>query len=327
MSAPNTPSAKPERYLLAGREHLLKKEFLADLRKKTFTGASDASLNYQEWDASEESAFSQALGAARTAPFLAEKRICVLWAVEELDDEDREALLAALPALPPATVMVFSSEETPKKNKFLQELESRATLVACHPPFDRDLPGWVEARVRRSNGTIARDAVRSLIEKSGKETPALANAIEQLLVYIHPRTAIAAADVEALLGRSAEEDIFAIADDVLSRDTAAALRRAQRLFEEGARAPEIIGVLAGQFERMKQAADMIERGATPAEAANAMRVHSFFQQKFFGQLRKLSKPGIADAQRRLLECDTMIKQGRLAERPALERFILESGRV
>lgn len=318
---------KKEHFLLSGRERLLKKEFIADLRKNSFPPGSDASLNYQEWDAAEDGALSSMLGAARTAPFLAEKRVCVLWSVEELEDEDRETLLAALPALPQASVIVLSSEETPKKNKFLQEVESKTVLVPCHPPFERDLPGWVEGRARKLGGTIARDAVRVLIEKTGKETPFLQNSLEQLFVYAHPRTAITLADVDALLGRSGEEDIFAIADDVLSQNTQAALTRAERLFEEGARAPEIIGVLAGQFERMKQAADLVERGATPAEAAAALRVHSFFQAKFFLQLKKTSKRGIEEAQKRLLECDTMIKQGRLAERLALEKFILEGGRT
>ncbi len=311
-------------FLLIGKERLLKKEFLLDLRKKNFKDLSAESMNCQEWDAAEDGALAAVLDFVQTAPFLAEKRMAVLWRVEELDDADQKRLLSFLKTPPPAAVLVFASDETgTKKKKILQELEAAATIVACHTPFDKDLPVWIETRARRLGGTIARDAARALGEKAGKDTQMLNNALEQLLIYIHPRTAVTAADVDALMGKYAEEDIFTIADEIFAKNTKAALEKAEQLFSEGVRVPEIIGVLAGQFERMKQAADLAERGASPAEVASAMRVHSFFQQKFFLQLKKVSKDGIERAQKRLLDCDTAIKQGRLAERLALEKFILE----
>lgn len=313
-----------ERFLLVGKERFLKKEFIRDLQKKSFQNPSDASLNTQEWDISEGGALGSVLDFIQTAPFLGEKRIAVLWKTEEFEEDEQERLLEALKNLPATSVIVFASEETgTKKNAFLRALEVQSVSVACHTPFDKDLPGWIETRARKMGGTIDHQASRSLLEKAGKDISALQNSLEGLFIFIHPRTAVTSADVEKLLGKFAEQDIFAIAEELFQKNIKSALEKTEGLFREGVRAPEIIAILSGQLERMKQASDLLERGASPAEVAAGLRVHSFFQQKFFAQLKKVSKKGIEQAQKRLLECDLSIKEGRLAERLALEKFILE----
>ena len=321
-----TRRLKPgECFLLTGKERLLKKEFIRDLQKKNFQNPSDASLNTQEWDIAEGAALGGILDFVQTAPFLGEKRIAVLWQAEELDEEDQEKLLVSLKKLPATSILVLASEETSsKKNAFLRALEGQSVLVACHTPFEKDLPGWVETRARKMGGTIDREASRNLIEKAGKDLSALQNSLEGLFIFIHPRIVINSGDVEKLLGKFAEQDIFAIAEELFQKNTKDALEKTERLFREGVRAPEIVAILSGQLERMKQASDLLERGASPAEVAAGLRVHSFFQQKFFAQLKKVSKKGIENTQKRLLECDLSIKEGRMGERLALEKFILES---
>ena len=124
-------------FLLIGKERLLKKEFILDLRKKYFQDSSNESLNFSEWDASEGFSLDTALSFMRTAPFLADKRIAVIREIETLEEEDQKKLIAYLETSSPTAVLVLASEETgTKKKKFLQELQALSTLVACHPPFE-----------------------------------------------------------------------------------------------------------------------------------------------------------------------------------------------
>ena len=314
-----------ECFLVVGKERLLKTEFIRDLQKKSFQNPSDVALNTQEWDVSENGLSGDVFDFIRTAPFLGQKRIAVLRQIETLEGEGRKRFLEAFKNLPATSILVLISEETgTKKNAFLRDLEAECTLVACHTPFDRDLPDWVQLRAKKIGGSIDREASRALVEKAGKDTGSLQNALEELLLFIHPRTMIGARDVDALLGKTSEEDIFALADDLFQKNTQAALEKITRLFREGLRAPEVIAVLAGQLERMKQASNLLERGASPAEVAAALRVHSFFQQKFFLELKKTSLAAVVRMQKRLLACDVAIKEGRINERLALEKFILES---
>ena len=310
-------------YFLIGKERLLKKDFILDLQKKFFPEGADRSLNTQEWDVADTGQASGFTDFIQTAPFLAPKRMAILWQIEQLDEEYREAFLESLQNIPSTGAVVLASEETgTKKSRWLQSLEACTTLVACHTPFEKDLPAWIQARAKKMGGSLEREAISALIQKAGKEPSLLQNALETLLLYAHPRTTIQRQDIDRLLGQTSEEDVFALAEDIFEKNTRGAIQRSEALFREGVRVPELIGVLTGQFERMKQASDLLERGASPSEVANTMRVHSFFQQKFFQQLKKVSKAGIIATQKQLLECDLSIKQGRLAERLAFEKFLL-----
>ena len=83
-----------------------------------------------------------------------------------------------------------------KKSAFLRDLESGSTLVPCQTPFDRDMPGWIEARVRKAGGTINRDALRRLMEVEFMREP-----VDQLNGFFH--RPLRAGDYFSKVGRAA----------------------------------------------------------------------------------------------------------------------------
>jgi len=101
----------PQVYLLIGKERSLKREFLSDLRKRLFPKDSDSGMNAQEFIAGEDN-LGAALDFALTTPFLSDKRLAILWDIEELEDEEKTALLASVEKLPSSGVLVLISEET-----------------------------------------------------------------------------------------------------------------------------------------------------------------------------------------------------------------------
>ncbi len=310
-------------YLLIGRERYLKKEFVRELREKIFPAGSDPSLNSQEF-----SAGSHKLGAVldflSTAPFLADRRLAVLWDLEELEEDDREGLLEAIGRMPASAVLVLVSEATnAKKDAFLAALSERCELVACHPPFEKDLPGWVAARAKRYGKRFEPDAVRGLIERAGREVSSLGSAMEQLSVYVGERASVTGVDVAALLGRSAQEDIFALSDLVFEGKSDAAVRVMRSLLADGAHPIEVLGAFAGQLERLRRASQAIRSGKAPREAAAQAGVHPFFQEKFLSQVRRVTEAKIRSLQTGLWRCDREIKSGSVPDELALERWLLE----
>ncbi len=311
-------------YLLIGKERFLKKEFLADLRKRLFSGNSDPSLNSQEFTAGDEP-LGSALDFVVTAPFLSEKRLAILWQVEDLSEEEQKTLLASLEKLPPTGVLALLSEETGvKKNSFLKELSTKCRLVACHPPFERELPDWIDRRAKRRGVAIEKAATQVLMEKTGRQTALLDSSIEELAIFVDPRKTITALDVRSLLGRSVQEDIFSLTDFLLEKKIPEALETLEKLLKDGTSASEIIAVLAGQWARLAAYSELKRQGCAEGEIALEMKVHPFYQEKFFAQASKTREGEAERSLRRLLECDDAIKTGRLNDRLAVEKFVLET---
>ncbi len=310
-------------YLLLGKEEFLKQEFIQNLRNSLFPKASGLDLNYQEFHAGTQP-LHLLLDFLQTAPFLSDKRLAILREVDELEDEERKTLLLFVERFPTSGVLVVvSNEGSVKKDDFLKQLSEKGTLVACHPPFERDLPRWIENRVKKYGKEVERGALPLLMERAGKDLASLDSALEQLTIYINDRRQILGKDIEALLGKSVEADVFRLVDVLLEKNTKAALEITGALLKEGTRAYEIVAVLAGQFDRMKTAQGLLREGRPEREVGSELRVHSFFLEKFIRQTQKIKGEEMAHIFRKLLECDESIKTSRLEDGLALERLILQ----
>jgi len=318
----NLPQVSRPLYLLTGKEVFLKQEFVQALRRRVFPNDADAKINFEAFQGGEDS-FGGFLEFIRTAPFLGAKRLAVLWEIDALEEEEKDFLLSSLKNLPATAVVVLSTDESNgRKNDFLKQLSSLAETVACHPPFEKDLPAWVEARGRQRGIQIKKEAAMVLIDRVGKDVAALNSALESLALYVHPGTLVTSKEAEALLGRAIQVDVFDVVDVLLEKDLQKAVEITAALSRDGVRAYEMVAVLAGQLERLKKAAGLLEQGLTPTTIAVELKVHPFFLEKFMRQARRAPKKEIQRILNLLLACDEAIKRGALGEEQALDRFIL-----
>ncbi len=310
-------------YLLVGKEEFLKNEFVRDLRGSLFPNGTGADLNGVEFRAGEKP-LSFLFEFLQTMPFLSEKRLAIVSGVDDFEDEEWDAVTRFSEHFPPSAVLVLISDgASAKKNSFPHRLIEIGKLVTCYTPFDRDFPAWIEGRARRSGITVDRDAIPVLVERAGRDTAALASSLESLALFVHPLKRVTRTDVEKLLGRSVQADVFELVDCVLERDAAAASAMTAALLEEGTRGFEVVAVLAGQFERLRRARRLLDRGLSPRDVGAEMKINSFFLDKFMRQAARVSAERLRDATARLLVCDESIKTGKAGDRIALERLVLE----
>lgn len=312
---------EPSTTLLIGKERFLKREFIRELRGRLFTDESDPGLNFQEFFA-EQDPLHSFLDFLGTVPFASEHRLAVLWGVDHLEEQPQEILLASLEKLPASSVAVLESDQgNAKKDMFLKKIAEKAKLMACHTPFERDLPAWVESRAKKIGCSVERNATLFLIACTGAHLSELASALEQLSLFVHPRQKIVLEDVRALFQKKSHEDVFQLAEYLHDHRTHQALRVTDALFRQGTRTPEIVAALAGQLERWKKGARQLEAGRALPDIAQDLRVPVFFQENFFARLKKLSMPRLQSLTEALMACDESFKSGQAEERLALEKFI------
>lgn len=310
------------KYLLLGKERFLKQEFIQDLRKKCFP-SGDSGFNFINFTAKKDS-----LGAffdfCRTAPFLSQKRMAVFWDADKLSAADKERFLTEWNGAFPtsAEIVICSDESNARRDSLLQGISEKTKPLTFHVPFDRDIPGWIAASAKKREKILDRTAAHLLVDRIGKDLALVDAAIEQLSIYVSPKTAITAADVEALLGKSAEQDVFALMDYLMDRNTAAALSQLRRLMGEGVRGPEILAVLALQADKLKKGLVLLKEGVPAERIGGELRIHSFFLDKFMKQLRGLSPEKILHLSRKMLDADQAIKTGRRDEASALESLVI-----
>ena len=148
-------------------------------------------------------------------------------------------------------------------------------------------------------------------------------ALEELSVYVGAGKRISADDVHRLLGKPAQEDVFALLERVVNRDLAGALKLATGLWKEGAAAPEILAVLTGQWDRLRKVSIYAAAGRSGEFIGSELRIHSYFLNQWLRQAEKVSAAGYSRGFEELLSCDEGIKTGRANDRFAVEQLLVK----
>ena len=318
-----SPDSKGGIYLLYGKEEFLKREFIQKLRQEYFSSGQHSEMGFQKFEALNHPLAALADFLSNDSFFVSQK-MAVLFGLEDLDAEDRQKLIRFIENPPASSLLVLvSMESNIKKDAFLRSLSEKARGIACHPPFDKDLPGWVQTRTKKQGKTIDNEAVDLLIDRTGKDTAFLDSAIEQLALFTGRETRIQPSHVQALLGRSVQVDTFCLLDLLLEKKLRSALENLETLLREGARIYEIIGALSGQLDRLGKARRLIDEGFPYETIAAELRLHPFFARRILNQAERVPKDRYCRILKYLLECDEAAKTGKLTDRLALQRLFLK----
>jgi DNA polymerase-3 subunit delta len=310
------------KYLLLGKERFLKQEFVLELRKKIFP-AADPGFNLKEFTAKKDS-LGVFFDFCRTAPFLSEKRLAIFWDAEKLSAADKENFLTQWNAPFPgsAEVVVSCDESNSRRDDFLRALSEKIKPLIFHAPYDRDFPGWIAVRAKKHAVSLDRIAAGRILECVGKDLARIDSALDQLSIFVSPKTVVTGADVDALLGKSAEQDVFLLMDFLIERNAASALTQLRRLWQEGAHGIEILAVLATQVDKLKKAFLLLSQGASGESIGAELRIHSFFLDKFLKQLERVSSERLKALADGILKTDHAIKTGRAEQASAVELLVL-----
>ena len=262
--------------LLVGKEAVLRDERLSRIRSALFKDPSARELNQHVLDASRDT-LADILTPSQTAPFLAEKRLVIVDAVDDLPDRDRKALLAHLKSGSSYTVWILMTDARNTKTAFLKQLAEISEVVFCDAPYkDAEVKSWIRKKFFEWKKAVEPRAVEVMFERVGKNMTVLAHAVEQLVLYAGDRKTVTAQDAEALLGESADQNVFHLYDALKTKRLDEALKILNRLKTQGRRSYEIIASLAWQFDRMLRIKNKLHQGMGADGIASEFRMHHRF---------------------------------------------------
>jgi len=264
-----------------------------------------------------ESRVEDALAAVRTLPMFEPKRVVVLRGVERLSAAERELLEAYLEDPASTALLLLCGEKLDKRVSLYRKASADDALVEFNPPRNqREGVAWIRDEAELLGLSIEPEAALALWDRVGADSSALAAELEKLCSYVwkpgEDKLRAGVGDVEALVGRSRTESIFALGDAVAEGDERAALSTLRSILAE--ESPfMVLGYLAGHLRRLVAVA----WGADPA----SLGVPPFVARKLALQARRFTKARLVEAMLRIQECDAAIKSGELDGELALEILI------
>ena len=222
-------------------------QFLADraisLMVDTYTDSNTKDFAFNAYHGDEADA-GEIVSVARTYPFLVERRVVVVYDVDEFQmGSGTEAMLAYFAEPSESTIMLMVAPNLDRRLKLFKALEKTAELVECPELRANELTEWVRQEAARIKKKISSTAAAQLVERAGTSLSDVNNALTVVSNYVGERAEIAEKDVLAACADVAEEQIWALTDAIAGSDTANAVRVLKQMFELGKSEFEILGTV------------------------------------------------------------------------------------
>ena len=258
-------------------------------------------------------------------------RVVVVAAADQLGAEAADALLDAVAELGDGYRIVVRHPGGARGRGVVDRLRrAGATVVACDRPRPGDLPGFVADEIRRSGGTVTRDAAVLLVDAVGADLRALSAAGSQLVADAPDneagdgsggRRAVDRALVATYYGGHAQVSGFQIADAALEGRTADALDRLRWALRSGVAPVLLVSAFATGVRSLLRLSGL-RRGASDGEAAQLLGVPPWKVRSVRGQSAGWPPAALLSAQVAVADADAAVKGAGADPGFAIERLLL-----
>ncbi|NUN49019.1 MAG: DNA polymerase III subunit delta [Candidatus Brocadiae bacterium] len=301
------PGALRPSYVIAGETELFRRRALERIAGL----ATDA--DRISWEARESS--PGRLGEElRTRSFFSKRKLLVVRGVSDwfprpnAKAADKLDLLAeVVKAHKGPDVLVLECAKWDGRYRGAKAIEKAAEMIDCGPLHERDIPKWLERRVRELGATASPGAVEELVARVGSDLSRADRELEKLSTFASGRP-IGVADVKEMVEMDRRHVIWDLLDAIASGDARRALGMLRGHFREGERLVGLIPMLLWNVRRLSQGSRAFRKGGA-AEVRSKVRM-PWDKVEGFVKLASAWTPGKSRAWLRLLlEADLEAKSG------------------
>lgn len=294
----------------------------------------EVALNSVRLDGTQTSV-SAVLAAARSMPFLSDKRLVIVdGLLTHLTRRgagkdaraDLDGLLVALPTLPDWTRLIFHEPgKLPDTHPIFRliQTDSRGYIKEFKPLPEDKAVAWVANRIATEQATIEPAAARQLVTLVGPDLRALDTEIVKLTLYTNRERIIKEADVLLLVHGAPESNIFQFVNMIATQSGRAAIAMLHRMLDERKEPLAILGMVNRQSRLLLQVKSHIESGGDSRELSRLLNVNERGMSDLLKQAARFSLERLEAMHRTLLDIDFRIKTGQIDGVLALDTLVAE----
>lgn len=244
-------------YLVTGDEHLLVEESLDAIR----AAARDGGFGSREMHVAT-AGFDWGLLAAAGAnlSLFAEKRIIELrLPTGKPGRAGGQAIVELVERLGPELMLIVSAPRLDKSaaaSKWAKTVDQRGVSLILWPVGVRELPGWINQRMRQSGLLPDRDAVAMIVERVEGNLLAARQEIEKLTLLLGEGP-VTAEDVGRAVADMSRFDVYKLTDAALAGDARRALRILAGLEAEGVEPVIVVWALTRELRTLARLGDAV----------------------------------------------------------------------
>lgn len=270
----------------------------------------------------ESAQLAEVLDEVRTYSLLGGRRVVLVADADDFISRHRAALERYCAAPVDSGTLILDCKTLKSNERLYKLIEKNGGVTRFDELKGKNVADWIVERARETYGKRLDPRLAWMLrEMSGSELGVLDGELCKLALYVGERAVITQQDIEALVGRHREQDVFAVLDALADGDAAGAMAHWERVLATDRAAPaRAIAGLAWGVRKLLDIKQQADRGVS---------IHVLSRQAFASAevlTRRLRATSLSRLQSQLcdlLDADFATKSGLSSVPTAIERFIIK----
>ena len=257
-----------------------------------------------------------------TYPMMAESRLIVLRDAEALGADLCRGLERVF-ATPVATSrLLVVGRKVDMRRKFFRELSRKGRALEFKPPYDNQVPQWIQRYAKREGIRVEPAAIQLLSQYVGAKPRELVSEIEKLVSFVGVGQPVTASAVEQVAGITHGASVFDLADALGKGQGKLAQKLMQKFLNQGEEPTRAVAMITRHFQLLLKAKVLMDKSLPRDKMAAELGIAPFFLSGYLEQAQRRSTSWLWAGLGALREADWCLKsQGRRQEHLVLELLV------
>lgn len=258
-------------------------------------------------------------------PMMAERRLLVLRDCEGLSPEQCKALERVVDSPIESSLLVLVGNKVDLRRKLFQQVGKIGAAVEFKPPYDREVPKWIQTQARSMGLKIEAGAVDVLRMYVGNNPRELVGEIEKIVTYMGGKgNEITRRAAEEVVAASRSVNVFELADAVGSLNARAALLLLNRYLDQGEEASRALAMIARHYSLLLRVKVHQDKGAAKDAMARELGISPFFLTSYIEQANAYTSARLWRNMGLLRGADWQLRSlGRRQERSVMDQLMVK----
>ncbi len=322
-------------YLVLGTEKFLQNQVRDEILKKIKIDNAD-DLNFLSFDM-EMTSLEEVVAEAETLPFFGDQRLVFVenpyfLTAEKVNngiEQNTDLFVQYLNNPLESTILVVFApyEKLDERKKVTKQLKKAAVLIDVKQLSENEVRQYLIHTLENSPVEMDKRAIDLFLRLTDLDLSKMMGELQKLLLFGETTGKITVHDVESLVPKTLEHNIFDMTEYVLSGKTEPALRLYEDLILQGEETIKINAILLAQLRLLLQTKFLMKIGYQQANIADTLKVHPYRVKLAMQQVKKFREELLIYLFDQLVENDYQIKTGQMDKELLFQLFVLKAGEL
>lgn len=209
-----------------------------------------------------------------------------------------------------------------ERKKLTKTLKKHAKLKKVEQMSEEEIKNWVQNKLHENFKDIKKDALDLFIELTGINFNIISQELEKLILFLGDRSTINKQDVNQIINRSLEQNVFLLTEYIQKGKKEKAIQLVKDLIIMKEEPIKLLALITSNYRLYYQCKILSQKGYSGQQIAKTINVHPYRVKLALAQVRHYELETLLNIINSCAETDYQLKSSYMDKVLILELFIL-----